>query len=125
MNYQGLLLNRQKGKGYFTMGDEDFVFVFHRDQGKPMAIAIFSTYVTTIKQIRDAVDAEIKRLRMTDIWEWLKEKRQEIRKLLKENGIKDFHRTESLVNGIEGLMFEAFQLGKEYQKEHPDKMPNL
>jgi len=56
MNYQGLLLNRQKALGYFTMGDEDFVFVFYRDAGKPKPIAVFSTHVTTVKEIRDAVD---------------------------------------------------------------------
>ena len=61
MNYQGLLLNRQKEKGYFTVGDEDFVFVFYRNQGKPTLAAIFTTRAT-VKQIRDAVDAEIKRL---------------------------------------------------------------
>ena len=55
---------------------------------------------------------------MTNIWEWLEQKRQDIRKLLKENGIKDFHRTENLVNGIDGLMYKAFQLGREYQREH-------
>lgn len=62
MNYQGLLLNRQKELGYFTMGDEHFIFVFHRDEGKPRPIALFSTHVTTIKEVRDAVDKEIKRL---------------------------------------------------------------
>lgn len=58
MNYQGLLLNRQKEAGYFTMGDEDFVWVFHRDQGNPRPIGVFSTHVTTIKDIRDAVDKD-------------------------------------------------------------------
>jgi len=60
MNYQGLLLNRQKESGYFTMGDEDFVFVFQRNQGTPRLVGVFSTHVTTVKEIRDAVDKEIK-----------------------------------------------------------------
>jgi len=57
---------------------------------------------------------------MTDIWEWLKQKREETRKLLKDNGIVKFHQVENITNGIDGLMYDAFQLGKQYRKEHPN-----
>lgn len=55
MNYQGLLLNRQKELGYFTVGDEDFIFLFHRNNGSPQIVAIFLTD-TSVKQVRDKVD---------------------------------------------------------------------
>ncbi len=55
-----------------------------------------------------------------DIWVWLREKRGQTKSLLEEADVKESKR-EVLTNGIEDLMFEAFNLGKEVQKEESNK----
>ncbi len=55
-----------------------------------------------------------------DIWAWLKQKQASIRELLEDNGVKGAKK-EALTTGINDLMFEAYNLGKECQKEESNK----
>lgn len=56
MIYIGLLTHQQKQAGYFVAQDEDFIYLFHRNEGKPNIVAIFLYETATVKEIRDAAD---------------------------------------------------------------------
>lgn len=51
--YIGLLTDRQKQAGYFCIQDDDFIYIFHRNNGHPKPIGIFPYETATVKQIRD------------------------------------------------------------------------
>ena len=62
MIFIGLLTDKQKQAGYFVSQDEDFIYLFHRDDGFPKCIGIFTYETATVKEIRDK--AEIHRQEM-------------------------------------------------------------
>lgn len=64
MIFIGLLTHQQKQAGFFLTQDDDFVYLFHRNNGRPKCLANFLYGTTTVKEIRDK--AEIYRLKMTD-----------------------------------------------------------
>lgn len=49
----GLLTHEQKQQGYFVCQDEDFIYLWHRENGNPRNVAIFLYEVATVKEIRD------------------------------------------------------------------------
>lgn len=49
----GLLTDQQKQAGYFVSQDEDFIYLFHNDEGFPRCIGIFPYETATVKEIRD------------------------------------------------------------------------
>jgi predicted nuclease of predicted toxin-antitoxin system len=56
MIYIGLLTDAQKRAGFFVTQDEDFVYLFHRDEGTPKIIRIFLYETARIKEVRDAAE---------------------------------------------------------------------
>jgi len=63
MIYIGLLTDAQKRAGYVVAQDDDFVYVFHRDDGIPKAIAIFPYETATVREIRDTAEHDMKHRR--------------------------------------------------------------
>jgi len=61
VNYEGLLTGAQHCAGYFTTMDPDFIFLWHRRNGHPDCIKIFLFDETTIEEVREAVDEDIKK----------------------------------------------------------------
>lgn len=61
MIYIGLLTHQQKQAGYFITQDEDFIYLFHRGRETPIPIAVFLYDTATVKEIRDAAEAVMKR----------------------------------------------------------------
>jgi len=57
----GLLTDEQKRTGYFIVQDEDFVYVFHRNNGTPRPVAVFQYERARIKEVRDAAEADLRR----------------------------------------------------------------
>lgn len=53
MIFIGLLTHQQKQAGYFVCQDEDFFYLFHRDNGNPRIVGIFDYETVTIKEIRE------------------------------------------------------------------------
>lgn len=49
----GLLTHEQKQAGYFVSQDEDFIYLFHRNNGTPRIVGIFLYDNATIKEIRE------------------------------------------------------------------------
>lgn len=60
MLFIGLLTHEQKQAGYFVSQDEDFVYVFHRNNGMPRLIAIFNYETARIKQVRDCATDDLR-----------------------------------------------------------------
>jgi hypothetical protein len=56
MIYVGLLTDAQKRAGCFVMQDEDSIYLFHKDNGKPRVISVFLYETVTIKEVRDAAE---------------------------------------------------------------------
>lgn len=54
MIFVGLLTHQQKQAGYFVTQDEDFIYLFHRDDGNPRCITVFMQEYARVKEIRDA-----------------------------------------------------------------------
>lgn len=59
MIYIGLLTHQQKQAGYFVSQDEDFIYLYYRNEGEPSIIAIFLYETATVKEIRDAAGRHI------------------------------------------------------------------
>lgn len=61
MIFIGLLTHQQKQAGYFVSQDEDFIYLFHRNDGNPRIVAILLYETTKVKEIRDIaqVDMEV------------------------------------------------------------------
>lgn len=51
--YIGLLTHEQKQVGYFVSQDDDFIYLFHRNNGHPRIVATFLYETATIKEIRE------------------------------------------------------------------------
>ena len=49
----GLLTHQQKQASFFVSQDEDFIYLFHRDDGDPRIVGIFDYETATIKEIRE------------------------------------------------------------------------
>jgi len=60
MQYIGLLTDAQKRAGFFIAQDEDFIYLFHRDEGKPIIVSIFLYETATVKEVRDAAEKAMK-----------------------------------------------------------------
>lgn len=58
MIFIGLLTHEQKQAGFFVSQDEDFIYLFHRNAGKPNIIAIFPYETATVKEIRDTAEEQ-------------------------------------------------------------------
>ncbi len=56
MKYIGLLTHTQKQAGYFVSQDDDFVWLWKADNGKPQIVAIFLYNNATIKQVREMAE---------------------------------------------------------------------
>ena len=56
MIFVGLLTHQQKQAGYFVSQDEDFIYLYHRNNGTPKPIAIFLYDTATVKEIRDTAE---------------------------------------------------------------------
>lgn len=59
MIYIGLLTHQQKQAGYFVGQDEDFIFLWHGNNGYPDIIAVFFYENATVKQIRDFAQRDL------------------------------------------------------------------
>jgi hypothetical protein len=60
MKYIGLLTDEQKRAGYFITQDEDFIYLFYANHGKPEPVAIFLFETATVKEIREAAENKLK-----------------------------------------------------------------
>jgi hypothetical protein len=58
MRFIGLLTDEQKRAGYFVAQDEDFIYLFHADDGRGRLVACFDYQTATVKEIRDRADAD-------------------------------------------------------------------
>ena len=56
MIFIGLLTHQQKQAGYFVSQDQDFIYLFHRNDGNPQLKAVFNYDTVTIKEIRDKAE---------------------------------------------------------------------
>jgi hypothetical protein len=56
MKFIGLLTHEQKQAGYFVSQDEDFIWLWHTNNGHPDIVAIFLYDDARVKQIREAAD---------------------------------------------------------------------
>jgi len=56
--YIGLLNHQQKQAGYFVSQDEDFIYLFHRNDGEPRIVAWFLYDNATVKEIRDKAEQD-------------------------------------------------------------------
>ena len=56
MKFIGLLTHEQKQAGYFVSQDEDFIYLFHAEQGNSSPVAVFLYETATVKEIRDAAE---------------------------------------------------------------------
>ncbi len=65
MIFIGLLTHKQKQAGYFVNQDEDFVYLFHRNDGNPMPIAVFSYHHCKIRDVREAAERDLKGYEIT------------------------------------------------------------
>ena len=59
MKYIGLLTHEQKQAGYFVSQDEDFIYVWRNNNGKPCPIAIFLYDTATVKEIRESAQKDL------------------------------------------------------------------
>ena len=62
MVYIGLLTDKQKRAGFFVGQDEDFIFLWHGNNGYPDIIAVFLYENATVKQIRDCAEMALKKV---------------------------------------------------------------
>jgi len=60
----GLLTHQQKQAGYFVAQDEDFIYIFHRADGKPRIVATFIYETARVSEIRDSATEDAKRRRI-------------------------------------------------------------
>ena len=59
MIFIGLLSHNQKQAGYFVAQDDDFIYLFHRDEGNPRIVSVFLYETATVKQIREKALADL------------------------------------------------------------------
>jgi len=82
MIYIGLLTDAQKRAGYVVAQDDDFIYLFHRNDGNGRAIAIFPYETATVREIRDTAEHDMKGAKAND-------RRGEARPLPEENNNED------------------------------------
>jgi len=56
MKFIGLLAHELKQAGYFVSQDDDFVWLWKANKGKPDIVAIFLYDLATIKEIRETAE---------------------------------------------------------------------
>lgn len=62
MKFEGLLTGQQHCDGYFTMMDEDFIFLWYgKNTDKPDCIGIFLLDFVKVKDLRDTVELDMKK----------------------------------------------------------------
>lgn len=59
MIFIGLLTHQQKQAGYFVSSDDDFIYLFHRNNGDPRIVAVFDYESARVKEIRDKAEEDM------------------------------------------------------------------